>query len=149
MERSPSGGQSTSICFVQHDWQEGLAGAIRAYIFTVRNADNITPCLQNIKIMISCSSRPQSALHWRTTPILPNSAQNLRSRCDKHIYVDSCGGLGLSSCIVFFEIKKNRVEAPQGGMAGLVPPTTTGEAPEGDKYQVESDKYKNSREISG
>ena len=27
-------------------------------------------------------------------------------------------------------------------MAGLVPPTTTGEAPEGDKYQVESDKYK-------
>ena len=34
-------------------------------------------------------------------------------------------------------------------MAGLVPPTTTGEAPEGDKYQVESDKYKNSREIIG
>ena len=34
-------------------------------------------------------------------------------------------------------------------MAGLVPPTTSGEAPEGDKYQVESDKYKNSWEISG
>ena len=34
-------------------------------------------------------------------------------------------------------------------MAGLVPPTTTGEAPEGDKYQVESDRYKNNMEISG
>ena len=34
-------------------------------------------------------------------------------------------------------------------MAGLVPPTTSGEAPEGDKYQVGSDKYKNSREIIG
>ena len=45
--------------------------------------------------------------------------------------------------------RKNRIETPQGGMAGLVPPTTTGEAPEGDKYQVESDKYKNRREISG
>ena len=45
--------------------------------------------------------------------------------------------------------KKIRVEAPQGGMAGLVPPTTTGETPEGDKYQVESDKCKNNREISG
>ena len=42
MERAPGGGQSTSICFVQHDWQEGLAGAHCAYIFTVRKADNIT-----------------------------------------------------------------------------------------------------------
>ena len=38
MERAPGGGQSTSICFVQHDWQEGLAGAHRAYMFTVRKA---------------------------------------------------------------------------------------------------------------
>ena len=34
-------------------------------------------------------------------------------------------------------------------MAGLVPPTATGEAPEGDKYQVKSDKYKYSMAISG